>query len=132
VEVGPRDVDGGTFILKQRLDRSKVAVAIGEATAGWLSARLADAHNAMFAKAKAFRDANIRTAGSYEEMKKILTEHGGFVRCYFQPDKAAEARIKEETKATVRCIPFEQPAVGGTCIASGQPTKTQVLFAVAY
>ena len=46
-------------------------------------------------------------------MKPILKEHGGFVRCYFKPDRAAEAKIKEETKATVRCIPFAQPGTKG-------------------
>ena len=71
-------------------------------------------------------------AESYEQMKKILNEKGGFVRCYFNPDRANEKRIKDETKATVRCVPFEQPGTEGKDILTGQETKTQVLFAVAY
>ena len=54
------------------------------------------------------------------------------MRCYFEPDKAAEAKIKTETKATVRCIPLDQPTQTGVCIYSGKPTATQVLFALAY
>ena len=65
-------------------------------------------------------------------MKQILKEHGGFVRCYFKPDREAEKRIKDETKATVRCIPFDQPGTPGKCIYSGEETSTEVLFAQAY
>jgi prolyl-tRNA synthetase len=65
-------------------------------------------------------------------MKKILAEHGGFVRAYFEPDRQVEAKIKAETKATVRAIPFDQPAAPGKCIVSGKESKTQVLFAQAY
>jgi prolyl-tRNA synthetase len=65
-------------------------------------------------------------------MKKIVAEQGGFVRCYFIPDRANEAKIKEETKATVRCIPFDQPATPGKCIYTGRETTTRVLFAQAY
>ena len=83
-------------------------------------------------KARAFRDDNTRRAESYDEMKKILGEQGGFVRCFFKPDRANEAKIKEETKATVRCIPFEQAGLSGRCIYTGETTDTEVLFAVAY
>ncbi len=54
------------------------------------------------------------------------------MRCWFEPDREVEARIKEETKATVRCIPFDQPSATGRCIVSGRETKTEVLFAQAY
>jgi prolyl-tRNA synthetase len=132
IEVGPRDVDGGAFVLKQRLDRSKAVVNVAEASAAWLSARLEETHKAMYEKAKAYRNANIRRAATYDEMKKILAEQGGFVRCYFEPDRAAETKIKEETKATVRCIPFDQTGERGKCIYSGKETATEVLFAQAY
>jgi prolyl-tRNA synthetase len=65
-------------------------------------------------------------------MKQILGSEGGFVRCFFKPDKANEAKIKEETKATVRCIPLEQAGLSGRCIYTGETTDTEVLFAVAY
>ncbi len=132
IEVGPRDVDGGTFVLKTRLDRGKAVVCLADVNAAWLPARLNDAHNAMFEKAKNFREENTRTAHTYDELKQILKEHGGFVKCFFNPDRQAEERIKQETKATVRCIPADQPNEAGTDILTGQPAKTQVLFALAY
>jgi len=131
-EVGPRDVDSGAFVAKRRLDRGKETVTLATATADWLRGKLAEVHTAMLEKARQFQAANTRDAASYDELKKIIAEHGGFVRCYFQPDRVAEAKIKEETKATVRLIPFDQPATPGKCIYSGQETSTQVLFAVAY
>jgi prolyl-tRNA synthetase len=132
VEVGPRDVDGNVFVLKKRLDRSKENVELGAATPEWLRAKLDEVQNAMREKARTFRDASIRSAASYDELKKVLAEHGGFVRCFFAPDRDIEAKIKDETKATVRCIPFDARGQTGKCIYTGKETSTQVLFAVAY
>jgi prolyl-tRNA synthetase len=132
IEVGPRDVQQGVCVLKRRLDRGKETVGLGDVSPGWLSDKLRAAHVAMFEKAKAFRDANTRDASSYDELKQILAEKAGFVRCYFEPDRAAEARIKAETKATVRLVLFEKAAQPGKCIYSGRETSTQVLFAQAY
>ena len=78
------------------------------------------------------REENIRRADSYAQMKEILEKQGGFVRAWFKPSVENEKRIKEETKATVRCIPFDQPGGSGKCIYSGEVTQTEVLFAVAY
>jgi prolyl-tRNA synthetase len=132
IEVGPRDVDGGAFVLKSRYDGSKEIVKLDDVKGDWLKARLDKAHDTLFEKAKAYRAANTRDAATYDELKQILKEHGGFVRAFFKPDREAEQKIKEQTKATVRCIPFEQPATSGKCIYSGEETKTQVLFALAY
>ena len=78
------------------------------------------------------RDDITLTGITYDEMKKTLKEHGGFVRCFFNPDRASEARIKEETKATVRVVPFDQPGTRGKDVYTGEETGTQVLFAQAY
>jgi prolyl-tRNA synthetase len=132
LEVGPRDVDGGAFVLKSRIDGTKEIVKLADVTAGWLRDRLDKAHAALFDKALKYREANTRDAATYDEMKAILKEHGGFVRCYFKPDRDVEKRIKDETKATVRCIPFTQPGTPGKDIYTGEDTATQVLFAQAY
>jgi prolyl-tRNA synthetase len=136
VEVGPRDVDGNAFVLKKRLDRSKETVQMGAGIdAAWLRGQLAAVQKAMFEKAKAFRDANVRTASTYEELKKMVKEMPGFVRCYFTPNREIEAKIKEETKATVRCVPFAfngDNATAGKDVYTGAETTTQVLFAQAY
>ncbi len=132
IEVGPRDVDGGAMVLKQRIDRSKAVIQAADVNAAWLRGKLEEAHAVLFEKAKKFRDENIRPAGSYEEMKQILEKQGGFVRCWFKSTREAEAKIKDQTKATVRCIPLDQPGGVGKCIFSGEETGTEVLFAVAY
>jgi prolyl-tRNA synthetase len=134
-EVGPRDVDANAFVLKKRLDRSKEIVQRDTVTADWLRAGLDAIQTALFDKAAAFRDANIRTAATYDELKKIISENGGFVRCHFTPNRDIEAKIKDETKATVRCIPFEyngDRATPGKDIYTGQETTTQVIFAQSY
>ncbi len=136
IEVGPRDVQQGVFVLKHRLDRAKETVNLADvASPAWLNSRLDAMHHALFDRAKNFRESSTRQADSYDEMKKILTEQGGFVSVWFEPDRTAEAKIKDETKATVRCIPMEQSGDGtseGVCIYSGKPTKTRVVFAQAY
>jgi prolyl-tRNA synthetase len=120
------------MILKRRLDREKSTVQLTQLSAAWLRQNLDQVHAALFDKAKAYRDQNTRTASTYDELKKIIAEQGGFVRAFFKPDRAAEAKIKDETKATVRCIPLDGQGQTGKCIFSGQPTDTQVLFAQAY
>jgi len=136
VEVGPRDVDANAFVLKKRLDRSKEIVQLGAGVnADWLRGQLDAIQKAMFDKARAFRDANIRTAASYDELKQLVSGVGGFVRCHFTPSREIEAKIKEETKATVRCIPFDyngDKATPGKDVYTGQETSTQVLFAQSY
>ena len=104
----------------------------GDASRAWLVDRLDQVQRDMLGRARAFRDANTRRADSYDELKRIVTTEGGFVRCFFKPDRANEAKIKDETKATVRCIPLEQSGLSGRCIYTGEPTDTEVLFAVAY
>src|SRR6266850_6020005 len=132
IEVGPRDVDSNGFVLKRRLDRGKEIVQLGTASASWLRAKLDEVQNAMLEKARKFTQENTRRAESYEEMKKILAEQGGFVRAWFKPDRGNEQKIKNETKATVRCIPFDQPGGKGKCIFSGEETDVEVIFAQAY
>jgi prolyl-tRNA synthetase len=132
IEIGPRDVAGGTVVLKRRLDREKLSVPIGEMSGPWLRQKMDQIQAAMFQKAKDYRDQNTREAGSLDEMKKIIAEQGGFVRAWFKPDRAIEAKIKEQTKATVRCIIQDDPAKTGKCIYSGEPTSSLVVFAQSY
>jgi len=132
IEVGPRDVDANSFVLKRRLDRGKETVQLGSASATWLRGKLDEVQREMFERARRFRDENTRRADSYEQFRQLIADPGGFVRCFFKPGRAAEAKIKEETKATVRCIPFDQPGTKGKCIYSGEETDTEVLFAQAY
>jgi prolyl-tRNA synthetase len=132
LEIGPRDVEARACVVKNRLDREKEVCSLDTLSAEWLRERLEVIQATLLERARTFREANIRRADSYEEVKRILANEGGFVRCHFVPDIEAEMAIQEETKATVRCIPFEQSGTTGKCIHSGQPTKTEVLIAQAY
>ncbi len=132
IEIGPRDVAAGAMILKRRLDREKETISLAQLSPSWLRQRLDQVHATMLEKARTFRDANTRDAQTYDQMKSILAEQGGFVRAFFKPDRANEAKIKEETKATVRCIPLEGQGARGKCIFTGEEIDTQVLFAQAY
>ena len=86
----------------------------------------------IYDKAQQFRDANITRVNSYEEFKKVLVEKGGFISAHWDGTAETELKIKEETKATIRCIPLGNPKENGACIYSGKPSSQRVLFAVAY
>jgi prolyl-tRNA synthetase len=131
-EVGPRDVQANAALMKRRLDRAKETVQLAQLSPDFLRTKLQEVHNAMFQKALAYRTENTRHANTYDELKQLLTTHGGFIRCHFIPDRANEAKIKDETKATVRVIPFDQSTTPGKCIYTGEETTTEVLFAQAY
>lgn len=130
-EVGPRDVDKDAFVLKTRFDGSKTFHERAQASPEWLAERSADVQSRMLEKARAFREENTFEVTSYDELKAGL-EKGGFLRCWFKESREVEARIKEETKATVRVIPFEQPGGSGKCIMTGEDTTEQAIFAIAY
>ena len=82
-------------------------------------------------RALEFRSANTFEASDYHQLKQMLDD-GGFVRVWWAGDAAQEEQIKQETKATIRCIPFDQPGGGGRCVLTGQPTTRSVIFARAY
>jgi prolyl-tRNA synthetase len=132
IEIGPRDVAAGACVVKNRVTGQKETVKLDDLSGDWLRERLDAAQAELFARAKKVRDDNTHRAGSYDELKKLIAEKGGFVRCFFQPDKQAEAKIKEETKATVRCIPFDAQGKTGKCVYSGAEGAPEVIFAIAY
>jgi len=133
LEVGPRDIDSNAFVLKKRLDRSKETVQLDTVTPAWFRSALDAIQSALLERARAYRDSNTRTASTYDELKQLVaSDTGGFVRAYFTPNKEIEAKIKQETKATVRCIPFDQPTTLGKDIYTGEETTTQVIFAQSY
>ena len=131
-EVGPRDVEKGSFVCKLRHSGEKRFVKLEEATPEWFCALLGEAQKALYERALAYRDEHTVDVTTYDELKVALAERKGFVRCWFVEDREAEAKIKEETKGTVRCIPFQQPGGTGTCVYSGKEATEQVLFSVAY
>lgn len=132
LEIGPRDVANGTFVLKTRYDGSKSFHKLEEASGAWLCQKMQDVQAGMLARAQARQDAATVDVQTYDELKAALAKPTGFVRAWFKPGRENEAKIKEETKGTVRVIPFDQPGGTGTCVFSGEEATQQVLFAVAY
>jgi prolyl-tRNA synthetase len=86
----------------------------------------------MYNKAKAYRDSHISQANNWDEFVQLLEVKGGFVSAHWDDTKETEAEIKDKTKATIRCIPLNNPQENGKDILSGKPSKQRVLFAQAY
>lgn len=132
MEVGPKDVEKGTVVLARRdkpgkegksfVSRDNIAVTVG--------ALLKDVQASLLAKATAFRDSNTFDVKNYDEFKEAVEK--GFARAWWCEDNELEQKIKEETKATVRNIPLEQPGGEGVCFFTGRPARRQAIFARAY
>jgi prolyl-tRNA synthetase len=132
MEIGPRDVQNNSVMLVRRDNRAKEAVSV-DALEARLPMLLEEIQRALFQRALEFREKNTYYTDSYEEFKRIIAERG-FVRVKWAEDTAAELAIKEETKATLRVIPFDQPAGGvqGKCFYTGRPATCEAIFARAY
>ncbi|MBA3944177.1 MAG: proline--tRNA ligase [Herpetosiphonaceae bacterium] len=132
VEVGPKDVQKGTVAVARRDQPGKEGKRFipQEGLNDHLEGLLLEIQQALYDRALRFRDEHTFTATTYDELKALVEQ--GFVRCYFAGGDEEEARIKEETKATVRVIPFDQPEAEGRCIVTGQSTTRQVVFAKSY
>jgi prolyl-tRNA synthetase len=133
MEIGPRDVQNNSVVLVRRDNRVKEQVPLG-ALETRLPALLEEVQKALFQRAAEFRANNTYYTDSYEEFKEIIAEKRGFVRVKWAEDSAAELAIKEETKATLRVIPFDQPEGGvqGKCFYTGKPATCEAIFARAY
>ena len=131
LEVGSRDMAQNVVTLVRRDSGEKIPVPkdkLGEE----ISRLLDEIQKSLYSQAKTFRDEHTLTVESYDEFKTIIEETSGFVKCGWDGDPKTEAAIQEETKATIRCIPFEQNVDGLSCVYSGKPAKYQVVLAKAY
>ncbi len=133
MEIGPRDVQNNSVMLVRRDNRAKEVVSL-DVLETRLPELLEEVQKALFQRAVEFREQNMHYTESYDEFKQIIAEKRGFVRVKWAEDSAAEQAIKEETKATLRVIPLDQPEGGvqGTCIYTGKPATCEAIFARAY
>lgn len=131
IELGPKDIEKGQCVLVRRDTREKVQVSLEEVSEK-LSMLLDTMQTEMFERAKAHRDAHITDAHNYEEFKRALEEKPGFIRGMWCGDRACEEKIKEETTATSRCMPFEQRQISDVCVCCGKPAKKLVFWGKAY
>ncbi len=134
VEIGPRDVQNGQIVLARRDVPGREGKRSSEraAAAAAVTQTLNDIQANLLARATAFRDANIFDVKSYGELQEVLDGPGGFCRAWWDGSGEDEDRIKEETKATIRCFPLEQPEGSGTCFYTGRPATRMAIFGRAY
>ncbi len=129
--VGPRDLENGTYEVARR-DTLEKEIVKAEGIEDHIAGLLDEIQQHIFEKARDFRDERISTADTYEEFKEIIENKGGFVLAHWDGTDETEARIQEETKATIRCIPLNPEADPGKCMVTGEPSPYRVLFAKAY
>ena len=135
IEIGPRDVEQNAVVLARRDITGKEGKTFGVPMGGGVEAvreMLSTIQAAMLRRATEFRAANTRTVQSYAEFKEVLDSQGGFLRAYWAGSNEDEDRIKDDTKATIRCFPSEESESRGTCFYTGQPAGQVAIFARAY
>lgn len=131
VAIGARDMQNGTAEVARRDTLTKQIVP-QEQLADTVAALLDDIQQNLFNRALAFREQNTTVVNTYDEFKEVLNTKGGFVLAHWDGTAETEQRIKEETKATIRCIPFDLEPEDGRCIYSGKPSTHRAIFAQAY
>ena len=131
IEVGPRDVAKQCGMVARRDVREKESIELESITAH-VCELLEKIQENLFQRALEFREQNTRRAKNYEEFCEIMKKEGGFVMAHWNGSPEVEAKIKGDTKATIRCIPLDPDPVPGKCMVTGEPSEREVVFAVAY
>ena len=130
MEVGPRDIKEQKVVLARRDEKGKLFIPKDDVFDN-VQRLLDNIQLKLITQARDFRDKNTHIAKDYEDFKSIISK-GGFVRCGWDGNSETEAKIKQDTKATIRCIPFDEDPEELTCVLTGQKAKHEVIFAKAY
>ncbi|HIQ98592.1 MAG TPA: proline--tRNA ligase [Candidatus Scybalocola faecavium] len=131
IEIGPKDIEANQAVIVRRDNREKQVVSLDtleESVANTLETMQKE----MLERARAHRDSHTYTAANYEEFKDIIANKPGFVKAMWCGDQACEDKIKEETTATSRCMPFKQEHISDVCVCCGRPAKAMVYWGKAY
>ena len=131
IAIGPRDIENNTVEIARRDTLEKETVS-SEGLPERIKDLLEDIQANLFRKALKFRADNTYRIDTWNEFLEIIENQGGFILAHWDGTSETEEKIKEETKATIRCIPFDSPEEEGICIYSGKPSKRRVLFARSY
>jgi prolyl-tRNA synthetase len=131
IALGARDLENNMVEVARRDTKEKKSVSLNGLHQTIIQL-LSDIQQAMFDKARAYRDAHITRVDSWEDFEKMLDGAGGFISAHWDGTAETEEAIKQQTKATIRCIPLNNPQEEGKCILTGKPSKERVLFARAY
>jgi len=129
--IGPRDLENKTIEVARRDNLTKETIPIDRINKH-IPKLLEDIQNNIFNKALKFREENTFRVDKWDDFLKIVDDQGGFIMAHWDGTHETEEKIKEETKATIRCIPFDSPDEEGKCVYSGKPSKRRVLFARSY
>jgi prolyl-tRNA synthetase len=129
--IGPRDLENGTMEIARR-DTLEKKVEQLEGIENLIENLLVEIQSNIYNKALKFREENTTKVDTYDEFKERLNSNPGFILAHWDGTYETEAIIKEETKATIRCIPFDTVEEEGKCILTGKPSKRRVLFALSY
>lgn len=131
VAIGPKDLENGTCEVARRDELSKEIVS-KEAIVEYIQSLLKEIQDNLFKKSLDYRAEHITEVDTFPEFKKVLKEKGGFISAHWDGTAETEERIKEYTKATIRCIPLDAKEEEGVCVLTGNKSKRRVLFAKAY
>jgi prolyl-tRNA synthetase len=131
IAIGARDLEQQVCELARRDTKEKKSIPLDDIIRT-VEETLAAVQSSLFQKAKDFRDQHITPANSWAEFEQLLDQKGGFIAAHWDGTPETEEAIKEKTKATIRCIPLDNPKEEGVCILSGKPSSQRVLFARAY
>ncbi len=132
IAIGPRDLENNTVEIARRDTKEKQMYEVNEALPQKVEQLLQNIQDHIYKKAIDFRETNTTQVDSFEEFKQVLEEKGGFILAHWDGTAETEANIKEETKATIRCIPINAKQEEGKCIYSGKASRQRVIFAKAY
>jgi len=131
IAIGQRDMENGTYELARR-DTLEKEVVEADGVVARIEFLMEDMQRNIFQKALNYREEHITEVDGYDEFKKVLDQKGGFISAHWDGSLATEDKIKEETKATIRCIPLDFKKEAGKCMVTGKPSLQRVLFAKAY
>ena len=131
IEIGPKDIEANQAVIVRRDTREKIVVSLDEIETK-LGEILETMQHDMLEKARAHRDSHTYDATTYEEFVETINNKPGFVRAMWCGDQACEDKIKEDTTATSRCMPFEQHQLSDKCVCCGRPAKKMVYWGKAY
>lgn len=131
IEIGPKDIEKGMCVVARR-DTGEKKEASLSGIAEFIKNELSQMHSDMLKKAEAFLDSHISDAHDYDEFKKAIEEKPGFVRAMWCGDVSCEEKIKADTTATSRCMPFEQEMIDEKCVCCGKDAKKLVYWGKAY
>ncbi len=129
--LGNRDLEAGNIEVARRDEKTKETISF-DGVVEHVENLLVEIQSNLFNKAKKYRDEHITEVNSYEEFKDVINTKGGFVAAHWDGTTETELKIKEETSATIRCIPLNNKQEEGTCVYTGKPSTQRVLFAKAY